>query len=186
MRASRGVMAVLLVLLAQGGVAAPVYRWVDAEGNVQFGNAPPNLSATEVMRSRPDAEGNSRGIDTHHPLCEQLTSDWRGTLNDRPFRVLLMTKNRYQLSEISLGNDGKPGNSMTNLSSGEWQCSNTGFTLRVTKQGAAYGRHPKYQVGHVVSLRGDSLTLVFDNGDRFVAKRDYSAGFKPSYMRGKY
>lgn len=49
--------AVLLLALAGGAAAAKVYKWVDDEGNVHFGDRPAGQDAQEMeLRVRPPAQ----------------------------------------------------------------------------------------------------------------------------------
>lgn len=56
-RGGRRLWAGLLVALAWGGTAAgaaPLYRWVDAAGQVHFGDSPPPTAAADPLRVAPN------------------------------------------------------------------------------------------------------------------------------------
>lgn len=66
------VPALLLISIPFAGTAgaADIYRWVDADGNVHFGDTPPDDRSVEQVEVRPPI-GDSPPVDAAEPAAEQ-------------------------------------------------------------------------------------------------------------------
>jgi hypothetical protein len=80
----RGTLMLISLLLGiEAAAAAGIKRWLDAEGNVHFGDTPPVAAATQevTVETRPVDRGNSRRL-------KKASSGWlRHRLADRTIPV---------------------------------------------------------------------------------------------------
>jgi hypothetical protein len=148
------VVMLICVLLPLPVSAGKIYKWMDADGNVQFSNTPgPNQGAdahigdTQVKKSYSHSRKKSMG--------SMLSGLWYGTLRGNSYRL------RLGKNFINWGRAGESVNSSFPIFEAKWEDVEGDLKITYTRHWQNEAMNGKTDTIRVISKSNDKLTLQF-------------------------